>query len=76
MNYEIALDKKIAAILRGLCLLAHARASGKIENEIYQKVRQRFGRDFMVRPNYSVFGNEDSVRPNLGSVENIEIRFG
>ena len=38
--------------------------------------QQRFGANVMVRPNYSVLDSEDSVRPNLGSVENIEIRFG
>ena len=42
----------------------------------YEMVQQRFGRDFMVRPNYSVFDIEDSVRPILVSVENVEIRFG
>ena len=42
----------------------------------YQKVRQRFGIDVMVRPNYSVLDIGVSVRPNLdlGSVENVEIR--
>ena len=42
----------------------------------YQKVWQRFGTDVMVRPNYSVLNIGDSVCPNLGSVGNIEIRFG
>ena len=31
----------------------------------YQKVRQRFGGDFMVRPNYSVLDIEDSVRSKI-----------
>ena len=30
----------------------------------------------MVRPNYSVLDIADSVRPNLGSAKNVEIRFG
>ena len=42
----------------------------------YQKVWLRFGIDIMVRPNYSVLDIGDSVRPNLGSAENLETRFG
>ena len=56
-------------------LCKRARAQKRLKMR-YEKVRLRFGKDVMVRPNYSVLEIGDSVRPNLGSVENIEKRFG
>ena len=76
MKFEIEIfcEKKIIIHLHFASLCTGARAQ-KIE-KVISKGSLRFGTDDMVRPNYSVLVIGDSVRPNLGSVENIEIRFG
>ena len=51
-------------IFFSFCVSLQARTRAKKIKMRYEKVRLRFGKDVMVRPNYSVLDIGDSVRPN------------